>query len=77
MVFWRSWLCGDVFENSNSMQLFPSWAAASRSAAQDFMEPKGLLSCPQNPSTGPHTEPDPVYNTSSFLSEIHFNIILP
>jgi hypothetical protein len=41
------------------MQLSTSWEAASRSDTQEILnvlcEPKG---CSQEPSTGPHYEPD-------------------
>jgi hypothetical protein len=40
------------------MELPTFWEAASRSAAQHFMEPKGSLRCLQGPSTGPYPEPN-------------------
>jgi hypothetical protein len=41
------------------------------------MEPEGLLSCLQEPSTGPYPEPDQSSPYHPILSKIHFYIILP
>jgi hypothetical protein len=42
-----------------------------------FMEPEDLLSCLQGPSNGSYPEPDQSSPYRTYLSEIHFNIILP
>jgi hypothetical protein len=42
------------------------------------MEPKGSLPCSQQPSNGPHPEPDESNPTfQPYFSKIHFNAILP
>jgi hypothetical protein len=42
------------------------------------MEPEGSLPSSEEPSTGPYPKPNqPVNNTPSYLSKIHFNIIHP
>jgi hypothetical protein len=43
------------------MVLIPSWESASRSAAEEFPNIYGtqkLITCPQEPSIGPYSEPD-------------------
>jgi hypothetical protein len=64
------------------MDLSPSWEAASRSATQEFSNTLWDLevhyhvhkSLPRVPIL---RQINPVYSTSSYLSKLHFNIILP
>jgi hypothetical protein len=57
---------------TNSMELSPSWEAASRSVTQEFtsnfMEPGGSLPCSQEPTTGPYPETDRSSTYHSILS---------
>jgi hypothetical protein len=39
------------------------------------MEPEGSLSCSQEPSTGPHPEPDEYSLYHPILSKIYYNIV--
>jgi hypothetical protein len=43
--------------------------------SQYFMEPEGSLPCSQEPTTGPHPEPDQSNPYHPILSKIHFNIV--
>jgi hypothetical protein len=63
-----------------------SWAESLRNylslsysrLSQHFMEPKGSSQASLESSIGPCHEPEnPVHNTVSYFSKIHFNIILP
>jgi hypothetical protein len=46
-------------------------------SSQRFMEPEGSLPCSQEPSTGPHSEPDQSNSYHPILSKIHFIIVHP
>jgi hypothetical protein len=67
----------------NSMEVSPSWEAASRSAIQEFpnilRNPKVSLPFSQETSTGLYPESDDFsqYHPILSLSKIHFNIIHP
>jgi hypothetical protein len=46
--------------------------------SQHFMEPEGSLPCSQEPSNGLYPSYiNPAHTTPSYLSKIHFKIILP
>jgi hypothetical protein len=64
------------------MELSPSTQAAARSALEEFSN----ILCNQNVHSCAHKSPpllpiqskiSPVHSTLSYLSKIHFNIILP
>jgi hypothetical protein len=42
----------------NSTEISPSPEATNSRISQHFKEPKGLLPCSQEPSTGPYPKPD-------------------
>jgi hypothetical protein len=69
-------------ELNNSLELSPSWEAASCAATQEFSNiisnPKVHYRVHKSPTPAPIlSQINPVHTTLSYLSETHFNIIHP
>jgi hypothetical protein len=60
------------------MEQSPSWDAKSHSASQrPLMNPKMLVPCSQEPSTGPYkSQVNPIRNFSSYFSKISVEVYL-
>jgi hypothetical protein len=65
-------------KNTNSLQksFLRRQHSLSYSRISHFTEPKGSLLHSQQPSTSVMSQMNPVHTTTSYLSEIHFKIIL-
>jgi hypothetical protein len=75
LIFWEHWLNVNHHSLNHGVEPFlrsRQLCSYSRTP-QDFMEPKSLLSCSQEPSIGPYPEPDQ-FNPYKNVNDISVNI---